>query len=254
MKLFNLTGRVAIVTGGNSGIGFGIAEGLAAAGATLIIAGRRADANAAAVKALRESGAQAFSIEADIAQETDCTRLVAQSAERAGRVDILVNNAGIAIRKQPQDYSTAEWRQVIDVNLSSAFYCAQAAYPHMCRAGGGKIINIGSMMSIFGAAFAVAYGASKGGIVQMTKGLATAWAKDNIQSNAILPGWIDTPFTRTAREQVAGLNERVLARTPAGRWGSPGDFAGAAVFLASSASGFVNGASLVIDGGYSSMG
>ena len=196
MKMFNLTGRAAIVTGGNSGIGFGIAEGLAQAGASVMIVGRRAAANAEAVKRLESLGGIAFAIEADVEQEADCARLVAAAAERAGRVDILVNNAGIAIRKPPQDYSPAEWRKVIDVNLSSAFYCAHAAYPHMLRAGGGKIINIGSMMSIFGAPFAVAYGASKGGIVQMTKGLATAWAKDNIQSNAILPGWIDTPFTQ----------------------------------------------------------
>jgi 2-deoxy-D-gluconate 3-dehydrogenase len=187
-------------------------------------------------------------------READCLMLVEEVAARLGRIDILVNNAGMAIRKPPQEYSAAEWRQVIDVNLSSAFYCAHAVYPHMCRAGGGKIINIGSMMSIFGTAFAVAYGASKGGLVQMTKGLATAWAKDNIQSNAILPGWIDTDFTRTAREQVAGLNERVLARTPAGRWGLPSDLKGAAVFLAGPASNFVNGAVLAVDGGYSSQG
>ncbi len=123
----------------------------------------------------------------------------------------------------------------------------------MVRAGGGKIINIGSMLSIFGASFAVAYGASKGGIVQMTKGLACAWAKDNIQANAILPGWIDTEFTRTARAQVSGLNERVLARTPAGRWGSPDDFAGIAVFLASPASDFITGAAIPVDGGYSAQ-
>ncbi len=254
MRLFNLTGRVAIVTGGNSGIGFGIAEGLADAGATLVIAGRRAAANAEAARKLESRGIRAIAIEADMAKEADCIHLIAQTAEELGRVDILVNNAGMAIRKPPQDYSPAEWRQVIDVNLSSAFYCAHAAYPHMCRGGGGKIINIGSMMSIFGAPFAVAYGASKGGLVQMTKGLATAWAKDNIQSNAILPGWIDTDFTRTAREQVPGLNDRVIARTPAGRWGLPADFAGAAVFLASSASDFVNGATLAVDGGYSSQG
>ena len=145
-----------------------------------------------------------------------------QAAERAGRVDILVNNAGIAIRKPPHDYSPAEWRQghrrqpVVGLLLRA---CRLSAH---VRAGGGKIINIGSMMSIFGAPFAVAYGASKGGIVQMTKGLATAWAKDNIQSNAILPGWIDTPFTQTGRQQVPGLHERVIARTPAGRWGEPG--------------------------------
>lgn len=254
MKIFDLTGRVAVVTGGNSGIGFGIAEGLAEAGATLVIVGRRAEANMEAVKTLEARGAKAFAVEGDVEQEIDCTRLIEQSVERAGRVDILINNAGTAIRKPPHDYSPTEWRKVIDINLSSAFYCANTAYPHMVRAGGGKIINIGSMMSIFGMPFAVAYGASKGGLVQMTKGLATAWAKDNIQSNALLPGWIDTPFTESAREQVPGLNERVLARTPAGRWGKPSDFAGAAVFLASDASNFVNGATIVIDGGYSSMG
>ena len=128
-----------------------------------------------------------------------------------GRLDILVNNAGMAIRKQPEDYTPAEWHEVVDVNLTSRLRVRQAAYPHMVKHGGGKIINIGSMLSIFGASFAVAYGASKGGIVQMTKGLAVAWAKDNIQVNAILPGWIDTDLTRSARQQVAGLNERVLA-------------------------------------------
>jgi 2-deoxy-D-gluconate 3-dehydrogenase len=254
MKLFDLSGRVAVVTGANAGIGLGIAEGLAEAGATVAIAGRRPAANAEAVKKLEAYGRGALAIEADMGREADCLMLVEEAAARLGRIDILVNNAGMAIRKPPEQYSAAEWRQVIDVNLSSAFYCAHAVYPHMCRAGGGKIINIGSMMSIFGTAFAVAYGASKGGLVQMTKGLATAWAKDNIQSNAILPGWIDTDFTRTAREQVAGLNERVLARTPAGRWGLPSDFKGAAVFLAGHASNFVNGAVLAIDGGYSSQG
>jgi 2-dehydro-3-deoxy-D-gluconate 5-dehydrogenase len=124
----------------------------------------------------------------------------------------------------------------------------------MVAAGGGKIINTGSMLSIFGITHGVAYGASKGGMVQMTKGLATAWAKDNIQVNAILPGWIDTELTRTGRQQVPGLNERVLARTPAGRWGTPDDFAGIAVFLASAASDFVTGAAIPVDGGFSSQG
>ena len=254
MKIFDLTGRVAIVTGGNAGIGLGIAQGLAEAGAAVVISGRRAAKNAEAVAKLEALGARAVAIEADAADEAACRALVAQAAERLGRLDILVNNAGIAIRKPPQDYTAAEWRQVIDVNLSSAFFCAQAAYPHMLRAGGGKIINIGSMMSIFGAPFAVAYGASKGGIVQMTKGFTSAWGKDNIQSNALLPGWIDTDFTQSARQQVAGLNERVLGRTPAGRWGMPFDFAGVAVFLASAASDFVNGAVIAVDGGYSSQG
>ena len=252
-KLFDLNGRVAIVTGGNAGIGFGIAQGLAEAGAAIVVAGRRPDKNAEAVKKLAALGARAVAIEADVEDEASCRAMVAEAAERLGRLDILVNNAGIAIRKQPQDYTAAEWKRVIDVNLSGAFFCVQAAYPHMLAAGGGKIINIGSMMSIFGASFAVAYAASKGGIVQMTKALATAWAKDNIQVNALLPGWIDTDFTQSARSQVPGLNERVLARTPTGRWGTPADFAGAAVFLASAASGFINGAVIAVDGGYSSQ-
>jgi 2-deoxy-D-gluconate 3-dehydrogenase len=140
---------------------------------------------------------------------------------------------------------------VLDTNLTGAFVCSQAAYPVMIRNGGGKIINIGSMMAIFGAAYAAAYAASKGAIVQLTKSLATAWAKDNIQINAVLPGWIDTELTIAAREQVPGLHERILQRTPAGRWGQPADLAGIAVFLASPASDFVTGAAIPVDGGFS---
>jgi 2-dehydro-3-deoxy-D-gluconate 5-dehydrogenase len=254
MKLFDLTGRVAVVTGGNGGIGFGIASGLAQAGAAIVVAGRRAEKNAQAVQALERNGAKALAFEGDLKDEQACRGLMDRAASRFGRLDILVNNAGIAIRKQPEAYTVAEWHEVIDANLTSAFVCAHAAYPHMVRGGSGKIINIGSMLSIFGAPFAVAYGASKGGMVQMTKGLATAWAKDNIQANAILPGWIDTEFTRTARQQVAGLNERVLARCPANRWGTPEDFAGVAVFLASAASDFITGAAIPVDGGFSSQG
>jgi len=140
---------------------------------------------------------------------------------------------------------------VLDSNLTSAFLCSHAAFPAMKKAGAGKIVNIGSMMSIFGAPFATAYAASKGGIVQMTKAMATAWAKDNVQVNAILPGWIDTALTRRAREQVTGLHDSVLKRTPAGRWGEPSDFAGIAVFLSAAASDFVTGAAITVDGGYS---
>ena len=253
-KSFDLAGRVAIVTGGNGGIGLGMATGLAQAGAALLIAGRNAAKNAAAVKALEALGAQAAAVEADVTVQTACRALVETALERFGRLDILVNNAGINIRKQPQDYTLEEWKSVLDTNLTSAFLCSQAAYPAMQNAGGGKIINIGSMLSIFGAAFAGPYGASKGGIVQLSKSLACAWAKDNIQVNAVLPGWIDTELTRAARKDIPGLHERVLARTPAGRWGDPADFAGIAVFLASSAADFVTGAAIPVDGGYSSQG
>ena len=231
-----------------------MAKGLAGAGAAIVVAGRNAEKSKAAVAALRGLGAQAEAIEADVSKPEPCAALVEKTLARFGRLDILVNNAGTNIRKRPEAYDAAEWHQVIDTNLSSAFHACQAAYPALCKAGGGKIINIGSMTSIFGVAFATAYAASKGGIVQLSKSLATAWAKDNIQVNAILPGWIDTALTRRAREQIQGLHDNVLRRTPAGRWGEPSDFAGIAVFLAAAASDFVTGAAITVDGGYSVLG
>lgn len=254
MNLFDLNGRVAVVTGGNAGIGLGIAKGLAAAGAAVVIAGRRPERNLEAARAIAAFKVSTAALEVDVSNEASCRAMVENTVGRFGRLDILVNNAGTTVRKQPEAYTLAEWNKVIDTNLNGAFLCAHAAYPHLKNGGGGKIINIGSMMSIFGASYAAAYAASKGGIVQMTKALACAWAKDNIQVNAILPGWIDTPLTQSARREVPGLNERVLARTPAGRWGEPKDLAGVAVFLASGASGFVTGAAIPVDGGYSSQG
>src|SRR5204862_1964525 len=187
-------------------------------------------------------------------QEDSVVSLIRRTVEQCGRVDILVNNAGINIRKPPEALSLSEWREVIDTNLTSAYLCSHAVHPQMKKAGAGKIVNIGSMMSIFGAGFAPAYAASKGGIVQFTKACASGWAKDNIQVNAVLPGWIDTALTRRAREQVAGLHERVLARTPAARWGAPEDLAGIAVFLCSAASDFVTGTAIPVDGGYAVQG
>jgi 2-dehydro-3-deoxy-D-gluconate 5-dehydrogenase len=185
-----------------------------------------------------------------VVDESLVQQLFEELEKRHGRLDILVNNAGTTVRKRPDELDLNEWRHVIDTNLTSAFLCCKAAHPLLKRQG-GKVINIGSMMSLFGAPYAAAYGASKGGIVQFTRSIATAWASDNIQANAILPGWIDTDLTQAAREQVAGLNERVLGRTPAGRWGTPSDLAGIAVFLTSRASDFVTGAAIPVDGGYS---
>jgi len=251
MSPFDLTGRVAVITGGNGGIGLGMALGMAEAGAAIVVVGRDGEKNRLAVGEIEATGAAAHAVVADITSEADCAAMVAAAKDRFGRLDILVNNAGINIRKQPEDYTTAEWQSVIDINLTGAFIGSQAAYPAMVAAGGGKIINIGSMLSIFGASFAVAYAASKGGIVQMTKGLASAWAKDNIQVNAVLPGWIDTDLTRRGRREIDGLHDRVIARTPAARWGAPQDMAGIGVFLASPASDFVTGAAIPVDGGYS---
>jgi len=251
MGLFDLSGKIAVVTGGNGGIGLGMARGLAEGGARVVVVGRNARKNAAAVAALSALGPAALALEADVTSRAECVRLAAEVVDRFGRLDILINNAGSTVRKAPQDITEEEWHFVIDTNLTSAFLCSQAVYPAMLRGGGGKIVNIGSMMSLFGAPFATAYGASKGGIVQMTRSLASAWAKDNIQVNAVLPGWIDTDLTRGAREQVPGLNEKVLAGTPAGRWGVPADMSGSALFLCSRASDFVTGTAIPVDGGFS---
>jgi 2-deoxy-D-gluconate 3-dehydrogenase len=251
--MFDLQNKVAVITGGNGGIGFGMAQGLATAGARIVIAARNAAKSAAAVELLKTSGAQALAIEVDVTDEGSVSRLFEQTQSRCGHVDILINNAGINIRKPVQALALEEWQQVVSTNLDSAFLCCRAAYPHMKSAGGGKIINIGSMLSIFGAGFAPAYGASKGGVVQLTKSLASAWAADNIQVNAVLPGWVNTDLTRKARVEVDGLHERVLERTPARRWGEPADFAGTAIFLASAASNFITGVAIPVDGGYSSQ-
>ncbi|WP_315832509.1 glucose 1-dehydrogenase [Bradyrhizobium prioriisuperbiae] len=251
---FDLSGKVAVVTGGNGGIGLGMARGLAAAGAAVTIVGRNEAKSKAAADELTAAGGRAMAVTADVTSKDDVAGMVEATKRAFGSVDILVNNAGINIRKPPHVMALDEWHQVIETNLTSAVYAVQAVYPVMKAAGGGKIINIGSMMSIFGASFAPAYAASKGGIVQFTKSLACAWAPDNIQANVVLPGWIDTELTQDAREQVEGLHERVLARTPAARWGVPADLAGVAVFLASSASDFVTGTAIPIDGGYSVAG
>ena len=252
--MFDLKGRVAIVTGGNGGIGLGMARGLAAAGASVVVVGRNAEKSHAAVGELGKLGAEAMAVTADVTDEATVGRMVQAAHDRFGRVDILINNAGTNIRKSLHEYSLDEWHRVMNTNLTSAFLCSRAVYPEMKVAGGGKVINIGSMMSIFGASFSPAYGASKGGIVQLTKSAAIAWAPDNIQVNAVLPGWIDTELTQGARREVPWLHESVLKRTPARRWGTIDDMAGVAVFLASSASDFVTGTFIPVDGGYSIQG
>jgi len=237
------------VTGGNGGIGLGIAQGLARAGAQVAIVGRNAEKNAAAAKAL---GGKTLALVADVNDGAQVKRMVADTVKHFGGLDILVANAGINIRKPPQDYSMEEWHRIVDSNLTSVFECCRAVYPEMKRRGGGKIVTIGSMTSIFGFDVGPVYAATKGAVVQLTKSLGSAWAKDNIQVNSILPGFIDTELTKKAREVIPGMHERVEGRTPARRWGRPEDLAGAAVYFSSRASDFVTGTALPVDGGFSS--
>ena len=250
-NLFSLRGKVAIVTGGNGGIGKGIADGLASAGSDIVVAARNEAKTAEAVRDIKEKfGVRVLGLKTDVRQEESIQAGVKQVLDEFGQINILVNNAGMNIRHMPQDYAVAEWDEILEINLRGAFLCAKTVYPAMKQAGGGKIINVGSMSSLFGLAKVLPYACSKAGMVSLTYTLALAWAKDDIQVNAILPGWIDTPLTISARRDFPGLDEFVRHRTPAGRWGAPTDFAGAAVFLASRASDFITGEYLKVDGGF----
>ena len=249
--MFDLKGRVGLVTGGNGGIGLGFARGLARAGAAVMVAGRNAGKNAAAVAELAALGTEAGSVLVDVTEEASIQAMVAATVARFGRLDVLVNNAGINIRNRPEAYDLADWHRVIATNLTSAMLASKAAYPHLKAGGHGRVINNGSMLSIFGLPLHIAYASSKGGVVQLTKSLAVAWAADGITVNCILPGWIDTDLTRKARADMPGLNDNVLARTPKGRWGYNSDFEGVAAFLASDASAFITGVAIPVDGGFS---
>lgn len=250
--MFDLSGRVALVTGGNGGIGLGMAKGLAAAGARLVITGRNAEKNAAAAA---ELGPDTLAFEADLTDPAAPAALIAQVlAATGGQLDILVNNAGTNIRKRPELVTDEEWATVLDTNLTSVMRLTRAAWPALKASGRGRVINIGSMLSIFGVPFSPAYGASKGAVVQYTKSLAVSWAADGITANAILPGWINTELTRRARTDVPTLHDAVMARSPMKRWGETEDFAGIAAFLASDAAAFVTGTAIPVDGGFSVQG
>ncbi len=250
MSLFDLTDRVAIITGGNQGIGKGIACGLAKVGANIVIAARNNARNTETAKEIKsEFGVRVLAVQMDLRQLESIQAMVKKVTNEFGKIDILVNNAGINIRKMPQDFSVTELDDIFNTNLRGPFMCCQQVYPIM-KNNGGKIINIGSLTSIVGSPRTSPYASTKGGILQLTRSLAVAWAKDNIQVNAILPGWIATPLTVQSMKDFPGLNEHVLARTPAGRWGAPEDFEGPAIFLASHASDFLSGEHLVVDGAY----
>ena len=253
-QLFDLSGKTAIVTGGNGGIGLGMALGLAGAGADIVIAARNAEKTAQAVREIEALGVRAIGLTVDVTDEAQIRQMVADTVDALGRVDILVNNAGTVVRKTPDQTTTEEWDLVLDVNLRSAFLAAREVYPRMQQQGGGKIINIGSMFSLFGGGGSGApYSSSKGGVVQLAKSLAVAWAKDNIQANAILPGWFMTTLTSDIPVNQPERYEMISRRIPTGRWGEVEELQGAVIFLSSRASDYITGAVLTVDGGYSVM-
>lgn len=248
-SLFDLDGRVALVTGGNGGIGRGIALGLAHAGADLVIAARNEAKNTVVVEELRRLGRRALAVACDVQDRAQIEAAVEAARSEFGRLDILVNNAGVAGGGRPESISMETWNRVVGTNLTAMFEACQLAFPLLNASGHGKVINIASEYSLFGSSRAIPYSASKGGVVQLTKSLAAAWAADQIQVNAIVPGWITTEMTQGVKDNVAFYNQ-IIARTPARRFGEPEDLAGAAVFLASAASDFVTGVVLPVDGGY----
>ena len=252
-RAFDLTGKVALITGGNSGIGLGMAEGLAAAGAGVCIWGTNDAKNAAAAKKLGEHGARVQALRCDVADEAAVERSFAETLEAFGRVDACFANAGVSGRAGNQSFtemSTDEWRRVMSVNLDGVFFTLRAAARHMTsRQGGGSLVVTSSLAAISGQARGEHYAATKGAVIAMMKALAVEFARHGVRANAILPGWIDTPMTERALNWDRFV-ERVLPRVPVRRWGVPEDFAGIAVYLASDASVYHTGDTFVIDGGY----
>jgi 2-deoxy-D-gluconate 3-dehydrogenase len=245
---FDLSGRTAVVTGANTGIGQAIAIALAEAGADIVAVGRTAPAETAA--AVRAAGRRFEAIEADLGDAARAGNIIQEALSRTGSLDILVNNAGIIRRADALDFTEADWDAVMNVNLKSVFFLSQAAARQMLRAGrGGKIINIASMLSFQGGIRVASYTASKSGVAGLTKLLANEWAAKGINVNAIAPGYVATNNTTTLRNDE-NRNREILSRIPAGRWAKPEEIGGAAVFLASRAADYVHGAVIPVDGGW----
>ena len=249
--MFDLHGHVGLVTGGNSGIGLGLARGLARAGASLAIWGRDEERNAAAVAELEGLGAKALALRCDVSREDEIARGVEQTLERLGRIDSCFANAGFGFARPFLEMSTEDWDRVMSVNLKGVFLTFREVLKHMVERGaGGKLVAISSIGQLHGMPKQEQYAASKGGVTSLIRSLAVEFARHDVQANAILPGWIETPATEPLK-QWKKLEDQILHRTPARRWGRPEDLEGIAVYLASPASRFHTGDVIVIDGGYS---
>jgi 2-deoxy-D-gluconate 3-dehydrogenase len=250
LEEFDLTDKVAIITGGNGGIGRGIAIGLARAGADIAIAARNEEKTAKVSNEICSMSRRCLGIRCDVSNRNDISTTVEIVLREFGKLNILVNCAGISNGGLPQSIPEETWDSVLSTNLKATFQFCQTVHPALVKAGGGKIINIGSEYSIFGSAIVLPYSVSKGGVIQLTKSLAVAWAIDNIQVNAIIPGWIRTDMTAGVISNKAWY-DAIVQRTPTGRFGEPSDVAGAAIFLSSQASDFITGQNIIVDGGYS---
>lgn len=249
MKLFDLTGKTALVTGGTHGLGMAMAKGLAEAGARLVVNGHTASRMEQALEHYRESGITAHGYLFDVTNEQEVEAAIRSIEQDVGPIDILVNNAGIIKRVPLDEMEVADFKAVIDVDLVAPFIVAKHVVKGMTERGGGKIINICSMMSELGRDTVGAYAAAKGGLKMLTQNMATEWARRNIQVNGIGPGYFATEQTAPIRKDGHPLHEFIIGRTPAGEWGQPDQLQGAAVFLAAEASDFVNGHILYVDGG-----
>ena len=249
LSIFDLTGRVAAVTGGNGGIGLGIALGLAEAGAAVAILARNEDKNQAALAQLSTRQTAAIAVRLDVTQRAALRPALDEVTGKLGPIDILVNNAGIAIPGGALRLAAEDWDRVLETNLNSCFFLSQLAAHSMAARKAGKIINIGSEYSRFGNQIAPSYAASKGALIQLTKSLAIELAPHNVQVNAIVPGWIESNMTAPIKSRP--FYNEIIMRTPAARFGTPAECAGAAIFLASRASDFITGATIFVDGGYS---
>lgn len=252
---FDLKGKKGIVTGGGSGIGLGMAQGLCQAGAEVVIAGRNLDRLEAAAREMSDQGrGRAMAVRTDMAQEDSVAELMEKSLAQLGQIDFLFNNAGTIHRAPAHEFPREQWKHILEVNLSGPFYLSQMVARHMIERGeGGSIVNTSSLIAVFGGKTVPAYAATKGGITQLTKAMCNDWAPYGIRCNAIGPGWIATELTQALREDKEGRYKEITARIPLGRWGQPEDFAGPAVFLVSEASAYITGQVLFVDGGYLAM-
>lgn len=249
VDMFRLDDQVAVVTGASFGLGRGMAEGLAEAGAHIVAVSRITENLSETITEVEGLGRACLPIACDVSKRDQVETMIAQAIDRFGRIDILVNNAGIIRRAPAVDFSDDDWRAVLDLNLNGVWYCCQAAGRHMVARKHGKIINIASVLSFQGGIFVPSYAASKGAVAQLTQALANEWAAHGVNVNAIAPGYCETANTDALRNDPV-RSKAILARIPAGRWGMPADLKGAAVFLASRASDYVHGHLLVVDGGW----